>query len=124
VLTYAEPSDLPEDLQQVSGVGALVASASLIVDMLVRGARYDTDEDGRPTDDHLVDVFRDATIAQVVWADETGGGAYGAAPSQLGSLRFDATERVEGDPVPSGVAPDAYRLLRVEGLVTSRVAVP
>jgi hypothetical protein len=124
MLTYAEPSDLPEDLQTVSGVDALLASASLIVDMLVRGARYDTDADGRPTDEHLAQVFRDATVAQVVWADETGGGATSAAPSSLGSLHFDATVSADGDPVPPGVGPDAYRLLRIEGLVTSRVSVP
>lgn len=121
MLTYAQPSDLPEDLQQVNGFDALVASASLIVDMLVRGAVYDTDSDGRPTDEHLVDVFRDATVKQVTWADETGGGATSAAPSSLGSLHFDATASVDGETVPPGVAPDAYRLLRVEGLITSRV---
>lgn len=124
MLTYAEPSDLPADLQDMSGVGALVASASLIVDMLARGAVYDTDEDGRPTDVHLAEVFRDATIMQVVWADETTGGAAGAAPSQLGSLKFDATVKEEGDQVPPGVAPDAFRLLRVEGIIHSRVSVP
>ncbi|WP_291280014.1 hypothetical protein [Galactobacter sp.] len=124
MLTYAEPSDLPEGLQTVNGVDALLGAASLIVDMLVRGAVYDTDDDGRPTDTHLVQVFRDATVMQVVWADETGGGASGAAPSQLGSLKFDATTDADGESVPPGVAPDAYRLLRVEGLIHSRVRVP
>jgi len=118
MLAYATPDDLPDELKALPNVDALLAGASLVVDMLVRGTIYDTDDEGRPTDAHLAEVFRDATVAQVVWADETGGGS-STAPSSLGSLRFDATSTDDG--TPPGAAPTAYRLLTVEGLTRSRV---
>lgn len=70
-LIYASPSDITEDwLPAVpANAAALIRSASEMVTEATTLARYDTDEDGLPTDPRIAKAFRRATLRQVVmWA--------------------------------------------------------
>lgn len=100
----------------------LLRSATIRIDNATRNAVYRTADDGTPTSPDVLAALRDATCAQAEWFMETGdrigGGA--AAPSQLGSLRFDASSPTEGS---GEICEEATMILRNAGLITTTVRV-
>lgn len=114
MVVYATPADLsdwtgedvlPDDTR-------LLRDASVVVDTILLGAVYDTDEDELPSDPKIRGILRDATCAQAAWVRETGGGE---GPTAFGTLRFDSTaERSTKE-----VSPSAVYILGVSGLTSS-----
>lgn len=98
----------------------LLRSASIRITQATSNATYQV-EDGLPVDPAVVSALRDATCAQAEWFMETGDriGAGQAAPSQLGSLRFDAGSDNDG----GVVCGEAGMILRNAGLITTTVGV-
>lgn len=124
-ITYATPTDLPESLQDLDDVALRIQAASDIVAWLISNARYEVGEDGYPSDPDLLELLTEATVAQVVFADDKYGGvdvAEDQAPSQLGSLKFDANSASGRNPnygtgVRQNVAPTVWYMLRNAGLI-------
>ena len=122
VRVYATPGDLPADLAGLPDVQDRIVEASLVVAELTRSAVYQTTSDGHPADRDVAETFKQATIMQVAWSDEVTGGAgdYTNTPSQLGSLKFDATGPATTG-APEKVNPNVVRLLKLEGLINPTV---
>lgn len=122
---YATPADLADFTGEdaPSNASALLRRASLLVDGLTVTARYDTDEDGYPTDLDTLEAFRDATCAQGAWFDETGdtSGAAGRANSlSLGSFSMSGGGTGSGSnttAAESRVSPEAVQILATAGLL-------
>lgn len=125
-MTYAKPDDLPTDLQKLEDVDRRIAAASDIVSWLTRGAVYPVNEDGYPSDLGLLQLFTDATVQQVIFADDKYGGVdveEDSAPAQLGSLRFGKDEGSSGrNPnwgtgIRQNVSPAVWYMLFNAGLI-------
>lgn len=108
---------------------ALLRRASLAIDSNLIGSFYDVDDDtGLPTKTKVIEALRDATCAQAEWYDEigdtTGSGAAGQFQSaQLGSASYTRGYTQAGSSAgnSSPLAPGAYEILKVEGMLPSGV---
>lgn len=108
-------------------LNAKLRRASGQVESYVRTARYQTDEDGYPTDAAVSEALRDATCAQAdYWTatdDVTGGDAI-AGPVKIGSVQLGGTatggasSRSAADTRRSD---EAIQILRNAGLILSAV---
>lgn len=125
---YAKVDDLPENLQHLDDAEARVRAASDIVGWLISNAQYDVDQDGYPTDPALLELLVEATVTQVMFADDKYGGADtdgDGAPAQLGSLKFDADSSGRnpnyGTGIRQNMSPATWYMLRNAGLIHGRV---
>lgn len=102
----------------------LLRSATIRINHAIRNAIYTVGDDDMPSDPDVLAALQDATCAQAEWFMETGDriGAGTAAPSQLGSLRFDANTG-GGDADGRLLGPEALTILRNAGLITTTVSV-
>ena len=124
-MIYAEPDDLPADLQELDDVDRRIAAASDIVSWLTRGAVYPVNEEGYPSDLNLHQLFTEATVQQVIFADDKYGGVdvdEENAPAQLGSLRFYKDEGSSRNPnwgtgIRQNVSPAVWYMLFNAGLI-------
>jgi hypothetical protein len=99
---------------------ALVA-ASLDVDQMLLTAVYDTNEQGLPTDQDVVDALREATCAQAQYAaglgDPASVGAGRILQASIGSISFTRSGTPSGQGAPSRYAPQAIQILGQAGLL-------
>lgn len=58
---YAEPSDLPDEVDDAEDV--LLLASAVVTEATITG-RYEIDADGLPVDDELRGLFKAATVAQ------------------------------------------------------------
>lgn len=122
---YATPSDLTDFTgdDAPSNASSLLRRASLAIDGLVLTARYDTDDEGYPTDLDVTDALRDATCAQASWFDETGDTSGAAArfnSLSLGSFSGSGGGTGSGantTAAESRIAPEALQILATAGLL-------
>lgn len=105
-----------------ANVDILITRASMVVEELIIGVVYDTDVDGLPTDDTVIDAMRDAVCAQVQWWIPPTPAA-GVCDQEDGWPRLARASRP--DPTVGGamarpdVAPDVRRILHVAGMFPS-----
>lgn len=125
---YAKAADLPETIRDLPDAEQRIRAASDIVAWLISNARYDTDDHGQPTDKGLQELLKEATVTQVVFADDKYGGADtpgDGAPAQLGSLKFDSDTSGRnpnyGTGIRQNMSPATWYMLRVAGLIHGRV---
>ncbi|WP_433701779.1 hypothetical protein [Nocardiopsis sp. CA-288880] len=122
---YATPEELATWLGlDEPPVGAVTAlrDASLIVDGLLIGAVYETDADGKPTDQHVIDTLRDATCAQAAFKPK---GSNTPAPEggRPTTVKVDkvstgfATNPATGEVIKEPYSQQALDILRIEGLI-------
>lgn len=125
-IIYATPEDLPKNLQHLDDVQQRVQAASDLVAWLIGNARYDTGDDGYPSDPDLLALLVEATVTQVVFNDNQYGGADGPgaqAPASIGTLKFGAENDSSGrNPnygtrVHQHVSPATWYMLRNAGLI-------
>lgn len=125
-LVYATVADLPENLQGLPDAQQRIEAASDIITWLLSNSYYAVDDVGYPANPSLVEVFKEATIQQTIFADDKYGGVELDdlhAPSQLGSLKFSgATEDSGRNPnygtgIRQNVSPSAWYLLKNIGLI-------
>ena len=121
---YATTADLAEAMQDAPPPGSrlLLARASRIVDEMLIGAIYETDDDRMPVKPRFRDALRDATCEQVLWwrevGDETGTGAGGQWDAvQIGSVRLSRGGSAGSSSSGDRYAPGAVRALRQAGLL-------
>lgn len=103
-----------------SGAERRLERASMLLDQLLIGARYDTDTAGLPTDADVIEAFRSAVCAQVEWwaqiGDDDGTGAAGSwGDVQIGSVRLSRGSGRQAGNQPH-VAPAVHRILHAAGL--------
>lgn len=128
---YATPDDLTGQIPGLSDaeLEELISKASLIVDDVLDNSEYAVDDEGMPTDEDVKSALRRAVCAQAVHLNDVGGFAAftsaGRGPSQLGSLRFDSDPSADsaGGSLASMVSPETVLILKVEGLLSSKVRV-
>lgn len=124
---YATPEQLATYTGAPAPEGAerLLARASEDIDAALLTAYYATDDDGDPTEQHVVDALRDATCAQVEYQLATGDDGTGAAgvwdAVSIGPVSLSG--RKAGPPAASGVdlAPRAHRALLRAGLLPGAI---
>lgn len=105
-------------------------AASVEVEKLTRLARYDTDDDGFPTDPDISDAFTEATCAIVEhWQDtddprgtEASQGAVKILSVSLGTTSANSDRRTEHDKLISRIGDRAIDVLTNAGLISSIVA--
>lgn len=120
---YATTGDLARYIGAAPPEGGrrMLARASEHVDRLLLCARYDTDTDGRPTDDAVADVLRRATCAQVKWwvdsGDDTGVIAgYNSVSIASVSLSSGGGGGTTAATTARQTAPDCWSILATGGL--------
>ncbi|MFJ9558278.1 hypothetical protein ACIRPH_31110 [Nocardiopsis sp. NPDC101807] len=122
---YATPQELAAWLEvdePPAGASQALRDASLAIDGLLIGAVYETDADGRPTEQHVIDALRDATCAQAAFKPK---GSNTPAPEggKLASVKVDKVSKTYAtSPTTGAVVEDVYSaqavsLLRIEGLI-------
>ena len=125
VLVYATPAELATWLGQAEPpAGATVAlrDASLTIDGLLIGAVYATDADGKPTDERVAGILRDAVCAQAAFKPK-GSNAPAPEGGKLASVKVDKVSKTYAvSPTTGAVVEDVYSaqavsLLRIEGLI-------
>jgi len=80
---YAEETDVPAAVAvEFDDVATSLRTASYRVRDALKTARFEVDGDGKPTDTHVVEAIKDATIAQLSFWAETGDAS--GAGAQLG----------------------------------------
>src|SRR5690625_4678520 len=129
--TYAEVSDLPEALQGLEDAEQRVEAASDVVTWLIRNARYEVNEEGKPTDTDLLALLKDATVTQAVFADDKYGGQNNpedqdVVPVALGSLRVESPDTSSRNPnwgtrIWQNISPATWYMLRNAGLIRGHI---
>ena len=121
---YATPDELATWLgldEPPAGAVTALRDASLDVDRLLIGVVYETDADGRPTDQHVIDTLRDATCAQAVYNPK--GNNVSSDEIQKASVKVDKVSVGRAvDPSTGRVIRDPYSqqaqdILRIGGLI-------
>lgn len=118
---YATADDLAVWLgyQPPANALTLLTRASLVLDELLIGARYDVDVDSMPTEQCVIDATRDAVCAQVGWW--LSNAALNSTASAMGEGCGGGDARLSNatinpDPKLAPVGPDVFRVLHVAGL--------
>lgn len=107
---------------------ALLRRAANQVDSHIRGAVYETDEDGYPTEQHIADALRDATCAYAAYWDDTddiSGGAAIAGPVKIGSVAIGGTATggaSSRSATDTRISDEAIIILRNAGLLSTVVS--
>lgn len=115
---YLDPDPAP------TTAARLLRDSSEIIDSLLIGAMYATDDSGMPTEADVIDALKRATCAQARYTlelgDETGAkGQY--ASWSTGGVSVTRAYAVAGSNQLQRVAPQAVLILRSEGLLPSYV---
>lgn len=132
---YATTTQLANKLQAAPSLDAVrqLAEASKALDDALLTALYDTDDDGMPTDQDVIDAFAEAVCYIIEWWGETGDevGADGgwtsvsAGPVSLGGRNADSAA---AQPIAGGALPPraeaALRRLPPEKLRLGVVGTP
>lgn len=122
---YATPADLAAWLglsEPPEGADRALRDASLDVDVLLIGAVYDTDADGRPTDPKIAGILQDATCAQAVFKPK-GSNTPAQPGGKLSAVKVDkVSKNFATDPTTGRVVEDVYSsqalsILWIEGLI-------
>ena len=108
------------------GAGRLLRSASRDVDEMLLTAVYPVDAAGLPTDPDHEEAIREATCLQAMHRDEHGdeidmlssGESVGLGPVHFGGAFSTGPKPVQ--PIPAW-NPEAYRVLRLAGLIPGTV---
>lgn len=126
VLVYATTADYAWWLDAAPPVGAArsLRVASERVDELLRGALYETDSQGYPSDAEVRDTVRWATCEQADYqraiGDPYGRGALGTLTSMsIGSVTVARGKTASGSAAPPRYAESAARRLKRAGLLTT-----
>lgn len=103
----------------------LLTVAQQIVDDLLIGAVYDTDDDGNPTDPDVIAALRDATCAEAQYlaasGDETGA-ASNFGSMTAGAVSFSRFVGQTGRTIDANrIGPNVVSILRVAGLLPVHV---
>lgn len=110
---FLSPQPVPDNAER------LLRNASRRLDGLLIGARYSTDTDGMPTEQDVIDLFREAVCLQVQYivdlGDETGALA-NVTSQHVGEVSITRAVSAVGSGTPR-VSPEMIELLR-----TSRLA--
>jgi hypothetical protein len=129
-VTYAKVEDLPKALQSLEDAEQRIRAASDIVTWLIRNARYEVDDDGKPTDEDLLALLKEATVTQAVFADDKYGGEDTTdddiVPVALGALRVETPDTSGRNPnwgtrVWQNISSATWYMLRNAGLVRGHV---
>ncbi|MCT1395668.1 hypothetical protein M4D51_08005 [Microbacterium sp. p3-SID338] len=105
-------------------------AASIEVEKLTRLSRYDTDDDGFPTDTDVADAFAEATCAIVEHWQDTGDprgtdaaqGAVKILSVSLGTTSSNNDARSEYDKLVARIGDRAIDVLKNAGLISAVVA--
>jgi len=110
---FLDPDPVP------ANAARLLKNASRRLDVLLLGARYDTDTDGMPTAANLVDLLREGVCLQAQYIadldDETGANA-NISTQTVGSVTVTRALSLVGGGTPRD-SPELLDLLRTSGLV-------
>ncbi|MEE4540987.1 hypothetical protein V2S66_03265 [Streptomyces sp. V4-01] len=110
---FLAPAPVPDNAER------LLTNASRRLDGLLMGARYETDSNGAPTEQDVIDLFREAVCLQAQYIadldDETGANA-NVSSQRVGDVAVTRAISVVGIGTPR-VSPEMIELLR-----TSRLA--
>lgn len=110
---FLDPDPVPENAAR------LLKNASRKLDEALIGAVYDHDDEGVPTDPHLLEVFKEATCLQAQYVadlgDETGANA-NVSQMRVGDVYTVRALSVVGSGTPR-VSPEMLTLLQAEGLL-------
>lgn len=120
---YATKSDLESFLggETVDNADRLLKMASMLVDSLLIGAVYETDDQQQPTDSDVADTLLDATVLQAAYWHENGEPIDGA--SRFGNVNIGSVSLSRGETPKTAstdgqtVAPGVQSILHVAGLV-------
>ncbi|MFL1440401.1 head-tail connector protein [Nocardiopsis protaetiae] len=124
VLVYATPAQLAEWLEledPPAGATLALRDASLVIDGLLVGVVYDTDETGAPTDPDVAEVLMEATCAQAVFKPK--GTNQPSEGGKVASVKVDKVSKTYAVSPTTGAVVDekyseqAVSILRVAGLV-------
>lgn len=103
---------------------ALLTRASMQVDLILRGAVYDVNDQSMPTNVDVIQALQDATCAQIQWWDELGDTTGAGAASQFQSAALGSASYTKGYSSAgsnagngSGLSPTAFQILEVAGLL-------
>lgn len=100
---YAEPADLASELgvsDPPDNAEQLLRRASLMVDGLLVGAVYRTDDQSMPTDSDVSDALRQATVIQAAYWHRTGQPVEGAG--QWGNVNIGSVSLSQGETPQTG----------------------
>lgn len=118
---YATPEQFADFLDPdpvPANAARLLKNASRRLDGMLIGARYATDTDGMPTEQSVIDLFREAVCLQAQYIaaldDETGANA-NVSSQQVGRVVITRALSLVGDGTPR-VSPDMIELLRTSPL--------
>lgn len=104
---FLDPDPVP------ANAARLLKNASRKLDGMLIGARYATDTDGMPTEQDIIDLFREAVCLQVQYIadldDETGATA-NVSTQTVGNVTVTRALSLVGDGTPR-VSPDMIELL-------------
>lgn len=124
-LVYATPAELATWLgldEPPAGASLALRDASLIIDGLLIGAVYETDADGKPTDERVAGILRDATCAQAAFKPK-GSNTPSEPGGKVASVKVDkvsktyAVSPTTGAVVEESYSQQAVSILRIEGLI-------
>lgn len=106
--------------QPPANAEVLLTRASLVIDDLLVGVRYDVDGDSLPTDTDVAEALSDAVCAQVAWwlaAEQANAAAMlGACQGDPRLKTFTLSQAQDVAPI----GPDVTRVLHVAGLSPAR----
>ena len=124
-MVYATEEDVTEALGAENvplNVNRLIVKASLMLDGLLVGMLYTTDDDDMPSDAKVIECLRDCVIAQIEYWGEGGSSPYGASGQyssvSIATVALTKSSSSGGTGVQINgvdVAPDVVTLLRVAG---------
>lgn len=128
---FAKVTDLPKTLQGLDDAEQRVQAASDLVAWLIRNAVYEVDDEGQPTDPDLLELLKDATVTQTIFADDKYGGQDDgsdddAVPVALGSLRVKEPDTSSRNPnwgtrIWQNISPASWYMLHNAGLIRGHV---
>ena len=110
---YATAADVQRLVSITPSAGTL-RRASRDVDRMLRGAVYEVDENGMPTDPEVVELFVEMVAEQCVWylelGDETGVAALSGG--SIGQVTLPTVRGAGSNPADGLLAPRALDLAR------------
>ena len=120
---YATPTEFSiwdADTEYTTPGNGVLRRASGVIDTLTRHSYFVANAAGTPTDTDVLDVFRDATCAQVAYWEETGditGAEAQGGSFSIGSVKIGAAGDTSSK--QSRIAPEAVQILVNAGLITA-----
>jgi hypothetical protein len=125
---YATTADYARHLRKAPPLGAagMLADASAEIDKALRGARYDVDHDGKPTNPVIIQALMKATCEQADYQAATGdktGALSGFSSASVGGVSYTRGRNANGtQTLSSRLGPNPRATLEVAGLLPIRPA--